>query len=514
MDRPAPATDGLCPSVVAPAGRSRLFRKYAALLVAVVSADWFVFVELPTHEAFGSIYNSIFGPVILLVAALAVALLAGLALARRMVVPIRALRDGAARVGGGDLAHRISIKTGDELEALGDQFNNMAERLQESYATLERKIEERSRFLAAASHDLRQPLHAIGLSVALLHGRLRASERKLVIERIEAALSATNELFNTLLDISRLDAGALAPNMAAFPVAQLLGQIETTFAEAARRKGLSLRVIRSSAWVWSDFILVERIVFNLISNAIRYTSRGGIIVGCRKRGNGLRIEVWDSGVGIPLDQQEKIFGEFYRLGGPDRGRGAGLGLGLAIVDRLCRLLNHCREIRSTPGKGSMFAVTMPIAAPVETPVMEAPNRERREVSKGKLVLVIDDDPFTLEGMDGILRSWGCHVITADTDSKALRALTEENHSPDLIISDYHFSSGRTGVEIIERLRAALSVQIPAFLISGDVNPKPVNEVEARDLHILQKPVNPMALRAMLHQALKRHQNGAEQRVAS
>lgn len=491
---------------------------------AVVSPlDWFVFVELPTHEAFEPIYNSIFRSVVLLIAALTIALLAGLALARRMVVPIRALRDGAARVGRGDLAHRISIKSGDELEALGDQFNIMAERLQESYATLERKVEERtqqleaanlakSRFLAAASHDLRQPLHAVGLFVALLHGRLCASERKLVVARIEAALAATNELFNALLDISKLDSGAFTPNVTAFPVAQLLGQIETTFAEAAREKGLSLRVVHNGAWIRSDFILVERIVFNLIANAIRYTQRGGIVVGCRKRSDGLRIEIRDSGAGIPADQQEKIFGEFYRLAEPDRERGAGLGLGLAIVDRLCQLLDHSREIRSVPGKGSMFAVTIPIASPVAMPRPEAPNRERR-MSKGKLVLVIDDDPFTLEGMDGILRSWGCQVITADTDSKALKALTKVSAPPDLIISDYHLSSGRSGLEIIERLRAALSLQIPAFLISGDINPAPTSEAEARGFHILHKPVSPMALRAMLHRALKRRHNGDDRAVA-
>jgi CheY-like chemotaxis protein len=258
---------------------------------------------------------------------------------------------------------------------------------------------------------------------------------------------------------------------------------------------------------------MERIVFNLISNAIRYTQRGGIVVGCRRCNDGLRIEVWDSGSGIPADQQEKIFGEFYRLGEPDRDRGAGLGLGLAIVDRLCRLLEYSREVKSVLGKGSVFAVTVPTAAAVAAPQLEPPGRDRRHVSKGKLILVIDDDPFSLEGMDGILRSWGCQVITADTDSKALKALTKENHPPDLIISDYHLSSGRTGPEIIERLRAALAVQIPAFLISGDINTGPAREAEAKGFHILHKPVSPMALRAMLHQALKRGQNGGEQPVA-
>ena len=317
--------------------------------------NWRVFVDLPVAEAFEPIYSSILRSITMLLAALGLAVLAGLALARKMVVPIRVLHDGAARVGSGDLAHRISIATGDELEALGNQFNNMAARLQESHATLEGKVEERtrqleaanlakSRFLAAASHDLRQPLHAVGLFVAQLHGRLRTNERGQIVGRIEAALSSMNELFNSLLDISKLDAGGTTANITVFPVAQLLAHAETTFAEAARTKGLSFRVAPSNVWIRSDFILLESVIFNLISNAVRYTNRGGILVGCRKRGNDLRIEVWDTGIGIPPDQHEKIFGEFYRVSETDRDHRAGLGLGLAIVERSCRLLDHRVEV--------------------------------------------------------------------------------------------------------------------------------------------------------------------------
>src|SRR5205823_415166 len=203
----------------------------------------------------------------------------------RMIVPIRALHEGAAQIGGGDLAQRIIIKTGDELQELGDAFNTMAHRLEESYSTLERKVEERtrelevanhakSRFLASASHDLRQPLHALGLFVAQLHGSRRADERKRVIGRIDAALSAMNELFNALLDVSRLDAGGLTPNLTEFPIGPLLKRIESTFAGTAREKGLFLHVVDSSGWLRSDAILLERIVLNLVSNAIRYTTKG------------------------------------------------------------------------------------------------------------------------------------------------------------------------------------------------------------------------------------------------
>src|SRR5579862_6731090 len=282
----------------------------------VTPPGWLVFAELPADEAYGPLYDSALRSGIIILVALALAIFAGLLLARRMVVPIRALQAGAVRIGGGDLGQRISINTGDELEALGEQFNAMAERLHESYSGLEGKVEERtrqleaanqakSRFIAAASHDLRQPLHALGLFVAQLHGRLRAAERSQLVGRIEDALSAMNELFSALLDISKLDAGATTVNITVFPVAQLLAHAETTFAGAAREKELTFRALPSDAWVRSDFILLQQIVFNLVQNALRYTRRGGVVVGCRKRGDQLRIEVWDTGVGIPPDQHDK-----------------------------------------------------------------------------------------------------------------------------------------------------------------------------------------------------------------
>jgi signal transduction histidine kinase/FixJ family two-component response regulator len=492
-------------------------RSVLSAFAEVAPPGWRVFAELPIDEAYAPLYDSALRSGVLVLAALGLAFLAGLALARKMIVPIRALQDGAARVGSGDLAHRISIETGDELEALGNQFNQMAARLQESHATLEGKVEERtrqleaanlakSRFLAAASHDLRQPLHAVGLFVAQLHGRLRASERSRVVGRIEAALSAMNELFSALLDISKLDAGGTAANITTFPVAQLLARAETTFTEAARAKRLSFRVMRSDAWIRSDFILLERVILNLISNAVRYTNHGGLLVGCRKRGNDLRIEVWDTGAGIPADQHEKIFVEFYRLDGSDRDRRTGLGLGLAIVDRACRLLDHRVEVRSVPGRGSCFAVTVPIApAQEKAPAPIIPARDLLDRSNGKLVVVIDNDLLVLEGMGGILRSWGCRVITATSDSQALEALTEQGPTPDLIISDYHLSDGRTGLEAIERLRGALSAQIPAFLISGDTTPEALRAAKVSGCHLLHKPVDPMALRAMFGQAIKRPQ---------
>ena len=486
---------------------------------AVAPLNWFVFVELPIEEAYAPLYDSIVRSAFCSLRLWRWRCFAGLLLARRMVVPIRALHDGAVRIGRGDLTQRIAIKTNDELEALGDEFNKMAARLQESYATLEHKVEERtrqlelanlakSRFLAAASHDLRQPLHALGLFVAQLHGRMRANERRRIVARIDAALSAMNELFNALLDISKLDAGVLSPSITEFPVAKLLDRVDTTFTGAAREKGLSLRVISSSAWVRSDFILLERIVFNLVSNAVRYTSSGGVVVGCRKRGVNLRIEVWDTGPGVPQDQQQNIFGEFYRLGAPggDGRSGLGLGLGLAIVDRLCRLLDHSVRLTSILGKGSCFSVAVPrVAARPEIGESPAPAHPLMDASDRKLVVVIDDDPLVLEGMGGLFRSWGYHLLVAGTDDEALAGVADRDRPPDLIVSDYHLSGGKTGIEVIEGLRRTLSAEIPAFLVSGDTSPELLRQARASGYHLLHKPVDPMTLRAMVSYVLREQQ---------
>jgi len=485
----------------------------------VTPLNWLVFVELPIDEAYAPLYNSIMRSAVLLLVALALTLFAGLLFARRMVVPIRALQEGAMRIGRGNLSQRIAIKTNDELEALGDEFNKMAARLQESYATLERKVEERtrqlelanlakSRFLAAASHDLRQPLHALGLFVAQLPGRMRAGERRRIVARINAALSAMNELFNALLDISKLDAGVLSSSITEFPVAKLLDRVDTTFTGAAREKGLSLRVISSSAWVRSDFILLERIVFNLVSNAIRYTSSGRVVVGCRKQGVNLRVEVWDTGPGVPQDQQQNIFGEFYRLGTPggDGRSGLGLGLGLAIVDRLCRLLDHVVSLTSTVGKGSCFSVAVPrVAARPEIAESPSLTHPLMDASDRKLVVVIDDDPLVLEGMGGLFRSWGYHLLVAGTDSEALAGVADRDRPPDLIVSDFHLSGGKTGIEVIEGLRRTLSAEIPAFLVSGDTSPELLRQARASGYHLLHKPVDAMTLRAMVSYVLREQQ---------
>jgi signal transduction histidine kinase len=478
----------------------------------VAPLGWLVFVELPLDEAFAPLYASLFRSGLLLLGSIVLAVLSSFLLARKMVDPIRALQTGAAQIGAGALDHRIEISTGDELEALGRQFNAMAARLQDSYATLEGKVQERtrqlelanlakSRFLAAASHDLRQPLHALGLFIAQLRPGISGNERDRVVSQMDAAVAAMSEMFNALLDISRLDAGALAPNPAEFPVEHLLRRIKTTFAGGAREKGLRLRIVPSGAWVRSDFILLERILLNLVSNAVRYTAKGGIVVGCRRRGEFLRIEVWDSGIGIPEDQRRNIFVEFHQLAAAENP--GGLGLGLAIVERLCTLLDHRVEVVSALGRGSRFSILVPlVAARAGLPRPSAAPSPIVDPARGKLVLVVDDDALVLDAMRGLLQSWGSRVITAASASAALGALANQGEPPHLIISDYRLSEGKTGIEAIEELRSVFGAAIPACLISGDTGPEPLRHASGQGYQLLHKPVPPITLRAVVNQLLQ------------
>ena len=402
------------------------------------------------------------------------------------------------------------------LSADVDVRKKAEESLRRAQIDLERKVAERtqelelanaakSRFLAMASHDLRQPLHALGLFVAQLRTPLKSRERTKTIERVDATRKEMVEMFNSLLDISRLDAGILRPKITEFPVARLLQEIETRFDQATREKGVRLRVRRSDAWVRSDAMLLERILLNLVSNAVRYTLRGGIIVGCRRRGEMLRIEVWDSGPGIPEDQKQNIFGEFFQLAAPERYRYDGLGIGLAIVDRLCLLLDHQIDLASTVGRGSRFAILVPMADECVTSTEPVDSSHPAAFAvEGKVILVIGDAPVVLEGTGGLLGKWGYSVLTAGSDEAALVRLAERQQRPDLIISDYHLASGKTGIRAIEQINAAFGSSIPALLISGDTAPEPLRDAGDRGYILLHEPVDPMRLRAVMHELFMDH----------
>lgn len=470
---------------------------------------WMVFVELPEREANAPLYASMTRSALLTLLGGAIALGAALILAHRMVVPIRTLSAGAARIGSGFLTHRIKIDTGDELQALGDQFNDMAQRMQTSYATLERKVDERtqelqaanlskSRFLAAASHDLRQPLHALNLLVAQMRNEAEPKARAELGDKVEAAIANMNELFGALLDISKLDAQALMPAISAFPVKRILAHIASAFGPPAREKGLHFSVVPSDTWVLSDRILLERILLNLASNAVRYTSEGGVVIGCRRRGAHLRIDVYDTGIGIPTDQQQKIFAEFYR-GVTRSPKGEGLGLGLAIVDRLSTMLNHPIEVVSTPGSGSRFSLLVPIAEAAHEATPTATQQDAKlPASDNQVIAVVDDDDLVLRSTSALLQKWGYKVIEAESLGAVMARA--RGPAPSLILSDYRLRDA-TGIDVVLALRARYNTEIPGLIITGDVSPTLYEDVKLHGLQLLHKPLPPMALRASIEQQL-------------
>jgi signal transduction histidine kinase/CheY-like chemotaxis protein len=359
----------------------------------------------------------------------------------------------------------------------------------------------KSRLLAAASHDLRQPLHALNLFVARLRDEPEPAERERLVGKVELAVDAMNELFDALLDVSRLDAGVLEPNITHFPVQRLLQRIETTFAGSAREKGLRLRVAPTPAWVRSDFILLERILFNLAANAVRYTAAGAVAIGCRRRGDLVRIDVLDSGPGIPPELQRDIFCEFFQGPGRPADRG-GLGLGLSIVERLCRLLGHSIELDSRPDRGSRFSILVPRAAAggTEEQAIESPGPA--DAVRGRLVVVIDDDELVLDSMRDLLESWGWHVVICASADEGLAELAGIERPPELIISDCRLAGGSSGIEATQSLRSAFGSPIPAILISGDTGSAQLHEAKDAGYLLLRKPVSPMALRTTLGRVLR------------
>ncbi|BAU50012.1 ATPase [Sulfurifustis variabilis] len=475
----------------------------------IPSLGWAVLVEQPLTEALAPLYGSMLRTALLLLAGLVLAAGASFVLARRMVEPIRALQAGADRIGAGRLDHRIEVHTGDELEDLATQFNRMADQLRESYAHLERKVEERteqlaraneakSRFLAAASHDLRQPMHALGLFVAQLRDTARSPDTLELVEQAQSAVSALRQLLDAILDVSKLDAGVLRPSRTEFAIGSLFDRLRASFAPEFARKGLRLRVAPCRLSVRSDPVLLERILLNLVSNALRYTERGGVLLGCRRSGAQVRIEVWDSGVGIPRDKRREIFREFVQLGNPERDRGKGLGLGLAIVDRLVRLLGHRLELRSEPGRGSVFAVTVERGAAVRTAAPVPAPACASDRLGGALVMIVDDDMLVRAAMTGLLSRWGCHVIVAGGSDEAVERLARSERFPDVIVCDYRLPGTESGIGLVQRLRVLSGLEIPAVIVTGDTAPERLKEALASGFAILHKPVQPERLRDALH----------------
>ncbi|WP_397441695.1 hybrid sensor histidine kinase/response regulator [Polaromonas sp. UC242_47] len=347
----------------------------------------------------------------------------------------------------------------------------------------------KSKFLAAASHDLRQPIHAQGLFLDVLSRTELSPHQRELVACVGSASHASAEMLNTLLDFSRIEAGVIEPQWQAFRLQMLLNKIEREFEPQADAKGLTYRSRENTLVVWSDPALVELILRNLVSNAINYTGQGGLLVACRKRGEQAVLEVWDTGIGIEQSQQGEVFREFHQLGNPERDRHKGLGLGLAIADGLARTLGHELSLTSTPHRGSVFRLALPIA---DTPPIEQTNTEhgKPRVLSAR-VLVIDDDETVRTAMRHLLRDWGCECDLAESIEEAL--VLAKKQAPDLVISDYRLREKRTGIEAIAALRELLGHALPALLITGDTAPDRLREAMASGIPLLHKPISPSQL---------------------
>jgi CheY-like chemotaxis protein/two-component sensor histidine kinase len=356
----------------------------------------------------------------------------------------------------------------------------------------------KTRFVAAASHDILQPLNAARLYVTSLIERQGDGEDAQLVHNVDASLEAVEEIFGALLDISRLDTGAMQPDFVSVRIDDLLRQLEVEFSPLAREKGLELRFVPCSLAVRSDRRLLRRLLQNLVSNAIKYTPHGRVLVGCRRARGRLRVEVHDTGLGIPRSKRRLIFREFQRL---DEGAkvARGLGLGLSIVQRIGRVLDHRIDLRSAPGRGSCFSVEVPTSsvAPSSQPVRRLANVDRSQLA-GRTVLCIDNEPKVLDGMAALLSGWGCRVLRAPDLATAVNAVSESQVAPSGLLVDYHLDQGN-GIEAIVELRRRFGADLPAILITADRSPRVRDEAQAHEVKVLSKPLKPAALRALMAQ---------------
>lgn len=413
-------------------------------------------------------------------------------------------------------------------EALHQAYQNLEQRVQERTAELTtlneqllREIDERSRvelrlreakreaeqanlsktkFLAAVSHDLLQPLNAARLFTSALLERREPVANAHLVRNVSNSLQDVENLLGTLVDISKLDAGVIKADIAPFALSELLDNLAAEYAQVARSEGLALRFVPCSVLVRSDMQLLARILRNLLSNAIRYTPSGRVVLGCRRHGQRVSIQVWDSGIGIAEERLEEIFQEFKRGDVQRPNQDRGLGLGLAIVEKIAGILGHRIHVRSWPGKGSMFAIDVPLSATAPKPVpcvdMSEPMLERL---RGARIWVLDNDAAICAGMRTLLEGWGCRVITALSEQDLARQVDSDHAEVDLLIADYHLDNDQNGVDAVARINARRRSAIPAMLITANYSNELKQQIRERGHTLMHKPVRPMKLKiAMSH----------------
>lgn len=404
---------------------------------------------------------------------------------------------------GGKL-HRDFVETlrlrfeNSELLAIAQAEKNNAE---EERRRAEKASKDKSRFLAATSHDLRQPLHALDLFLGGLRNRLRVEKNRELLLQAQASSSALRELLNALLDISRFDAGEVHAHIEDVSLMSIFRECYAELLPTAETKGLDLRLHACPDYcIKTDAVLLTRMLRNLISNAVRYTSSGGVLIGARKRGSYIEIGVWDTGKGIGIAQQAHIFDEYYQIDNPERDREKGLGLGLAIVHRLSQLLEHPVGLQSNLGGGSYFHISVPFCENANVDLAMPEEEVYEHGLEGLFVLVIDDHQPILDGMRNLLRDWDCEVLLAQSKADMFDDLKAYDYpTPNVLLVDYRLRGNETGVEAIHAIRAYFNTEIPAILMTGDL----ALEVEAVALEtnalFVSKPVSAKQLKKLLHQ---------------
>jgi signal transduction histidine kinase len=433
-----------------------------------------------------------------------------------VVGPLVRITRMVRRIGEGDFTLAPVISERDPLKDLQTSLNQMAQRLAWGREELEQQVEEvthelrikkdqaesatqaKSRFLAAASHDLRQPSHALGMFVARLGQLPMDAQMRQLVDNLQVSVQEMQDLLDGLLDLSRLDSGNIQVRMAPVDLNELLSSVRSALSTMAQTKGLRLRVRPTRLWALSDVTLLSRMLANLVINAIRYTERGTVLVCCRPHALGVRIEVWDSGIGIPVEHHQDIFKEFYQLASRAGDRNFGMGLGLNIVQRSAMLLGHRIVLRSSPGCGTRFSILLQGAEPMQR--ASAEDLSAMQALQGDLtglrILLIEDNDNAREAVRQLLQAWGCEVAVAKT-LVAAQAQLQVWGVPEVILSDFHLGAAENGIECIAALRAMAGSEVPACLMSGDTDDAFLQAVKTAELPLLHKPVRPAKLRSLL-----------------
>lgn len=407
------------------------------------------------------------------------------------------------------LAERAELARADAEAATGEAERARQEALM-ALMVAERANAAKTHFLAAASHDLRQPVQSLVLLTSALAGRLADHPASTLVANIETALEALCRLLDAILDISKLDAGTVSPNFQTVSLGTIFERLEREYRLRAAEKDILFTAVPTSLTVGADPALLERIIRNLVENALRYTDRGRILLGCRRGKAELLIQVFDTGIGIPPEHLERIFHEFYQVSNPERDRGKGLGLGLAIVDRLARLLGYQIRVASRPAKGSCFSLVIPLGTagagadadaglrPVEAPTVAS--HAGTTAGHTATALVIDDDPLVREGLVLLIEQSGWRVLAADSAQTALKRLAQSDEPPCLLIADYRLEGGATGLDAIRAVEATLASPPLSVVLTGDTAPERISDAQASGYRILHKPIGAKDITRLLSEA--------------